>query len=239
MFFLLSRRGFTRPRLPVRWSSPPLNMLSFSRRMCRSVVVDVLFLLHRDTSMWLPEQASLSVSLVLGLRMKRWVALPVEIVTFDLYFMFKKSCYHWGSVKSLRRAFLECKLSPIGWHVLTGNMKLKKHLCRWPSCPADWWSPPWRITHPPPRSECLWSLAVVMRPLRTRGSPTSSDWPPAWYDAAVNPKCFWNIYSAMYPPDLCKKCWSKRQRDTKLCHWCLIYLTTVLLENAQLFILNV
>lgn len=35
-----SRQGFTRPRLPVRWSSLGLpNTLSFSRRMFRSVVV--------------------------------------------------------------------------------------------------------------------------------------------------------------------------------------------------------
>lgn len=65
-FLYFSRQGFTRPRLPVRWSSlGPPNTLSFSRRMCRSVVVD-LFLLHRDGSMWLPEQASPLLSLSLA-----------------------------------------------------------------------------------------------------------------------------------------------------------------------------
>lgn len=44
IFFVFSRPGFMRPRLPVRWTllGPP-NTLSFSRRMCRSVVVDLSF----------------------------------------------------------------------------------------------------------------------------------------------------------------------------------------------------
>lgn len=42
--FCFSRQDFMRPRLPVRWSSLGLPiMLSFSGRMCRSVVVDLSF----------------------------------------------------------------------------------------------------------------------------------------------------------------------------------------------------
>ena len=43
-FLYFFRRDFMRPRLPVKWSSLGLpNTLSFSRRMCRSVVVDFSF----------------------------------------------------------------------------------------------------------------------------------------------------------------------------------------------------
>jgi len=60
-------------------------------------------------------------------------------------------------------------------------------LSRWLDCPADWWSPPWRTTPQPPRSECLSRPVVAMRRLTTRGSPTSSGWPPTWYDDAAQP----------------------------------------------------
>lgn len=62
-----SRLGFMRHRLPIRWSSPgPPNVLSFSRRMCRSVEADLSFFLYRDGSMQLPQQASPSFSPWLG-----------------------------------------------------------------------------------------------------------------------------------------------------------------------------
>lgn len=61
------REDFMRARQPVKWSSlGPLNMLSFSPRMYRSVKAILgylMFLPCRNSSMQLPEQANLSLSL--------------------------------------------------------------------------------------------------------------------------------------------------------------------------------
>ena len=78
-------------------------------------------------------------------------------------------------------------------------MKLKDiSVCilRSPGCPVDWWSPPWRTIPQLPRSACSSRLAVVMRPPTTRGSPTSSGWPPTWYDTAYLLYCESGIWAS-------------------------------------------
>ena len=79
------------------------------------------------------------------------------------------------------------------------------HLSRSPNCPVDWWSPHLRTIPLLPRSEWLSRPAVVMRPLKTVGSPTSSDWPPTWYDSSTKPLvlCLYNISLAIIHPWHC------------------------------------